>query len=74
MSTNFETETIKAFGYNIPLVTTLSRHYAIPPTKVQQLISSFDRNVAKKVSITLIMSNEKSNEVMALKLHQQFYS
>ena len=30
---NFETDAIKTFGYNIPLTTTSSDHYAFPLTK-----------------------------------------
>ena len=57
MKINFQTDTISAFGQNIPLVTTTSEHYAILLTPAKQAINDLQRESSS--NITLI-----SNQIM----------
>ena len=67
---NFQSGTINIFDENITLITTSSRHYAIPITKAKQLINNLNRE--SDMSIALTMTNDKDNLNITLKLHRQF--
>ena len=68
----FQNDTINAFWENIPLITTTSGHYAIPVTSAKQAISNIDRENNSAITLTINNINGKSNQTIALKLHQQF--
>ena len=70
MKINFQNDTIKAFGESIPLITTTSRHYAIPLTQNTQVINNTDRESSTRVN--LLITENKSNKAMILKIHRQF--
>ena len=70
MKLNFQDDTVNVFNENIPLITTISGHYAIPLTTAKQLINNIDRGLT--TSITLSVTSNKSNHEIALKLHRQF--
>ena len=72
MKINFQNYTIKAFGENIPLVTTSSSYYTIPLTSAKQAINNTDRGNDSAITPTINNINEQSNQTITLKLHRQF--
>ena len=70
MKLNFQNDTILIFNKNIRLITTHSGHYAIPITRVKQLINNPDRE--PNMIITLILLDSKGNHSITLKLQRQF--
>lgn len=63
---------IAIFSKNIPLIITQSRHYAVPITRVKQLINNLDKEINMSIMITLVDSKE--NCCIALKFHRQVCS
>ena len=53
MRINFQNDTLNAFGENIPLITTTSRHYAISLTQSKQVINNINRESSARVSLTI---------------------
>ena len=70
MKINFQDDTIKILYENILLMTTSSRHYAIPITKAKHVINNFERG--STYSIKLALFEVKDNYNVTLKLHRQF--
>ena len=70
MTLDFQNDIANAFGEKIPLITTSSGHYAIPITKVKQIITKEHCSATSKVTLTV--SNTKSEKQLALKVHHQF--
>ena len=72
MNIKFQNNTINAFCENIPSITTISSHYAIPLTSAEQAINSIDRENNSAITVTINNTHEQSNQTIALKLHCQF--
>ena len=68
MKLNFQDNTITIFSESIPLITSPSRHDAIPIIKPKQLINNLDRET--NMPLTLTFSDSKDNLTITLKLHR----
>lgn len=70
MNLDFESDTMTAFGEKIPLINTISGHYAIPIAKPVYLANELENGSIS--NITLAVTEDKSNTEIAIKLHRQF--
>ena len=64
MKINFHNVTINAFSENMPLINTISGHYAIPFTHSTQFINDIHRE--SPITVTLMITDKNNDTQISL--------